>query len=200
MANDVFSRCSICGRRIGIFEERFFVNIPEAPKGKTLWVCKECKQLKGKLFFLPDGSMKLKNPDGTISDTATNVTKSREVKEKINWKKVDWFKICFCLITSLLIFIVVDDVMFWKILGAILFFGVGWILSSILDFWFGKIQNKKIATIVKIVLCILLFVFAITRDYGRDTYTPSNEMCSWCEKQPATYGSSYCDSCYDKLF
>lgn len=66
MLRDVFSKCSICGRRIGLFEERYYVKDPKAPKDLVFWACKDCRELKGVLIFPGDGSIKYKHPDGTI--------------------------------------------------------------------------------------------------------------------------------------
>ena len=76
----IYSRCSICGREISPFEKRLYFNVPEAPKNNRLWMCTECSKIKGKAIFPPDGSLKIKKPDGTIIDTATSSVNEVDVK------------------------------------------------------------------------------------------------------------------------
>lgn len=76
----IFSKCSICGREISPFEKRFYFKVPEAPKNNRLWVCKDCIKIKGKAIFLPDGSMKIQQPDGTLMDTATSNVNKEDVE------------------------------------------------------------------------------------------------------------------------
>ena len=73
----ILGKCSICGRNIGVFEQNLYFNCPGAPRGKdVLHICKECSTIKGKAVFFPDGSMKIKRPDGSYMDTATTGKKS----------------------------------------------------------------------------------------------------------------------------
>ncbi len=154
MLRDVFSKCSICGRRIRLFEERYYIKDPKVPKDLTFWACKECRELKGVLIFPSDGSIKYKHPDGTISDTATSSYEKRKTP-KFSWR-IDWFRLLFSLSTAIIGFFIMNNKIGGKIGGAVLFMVMGWITACILDFLIKHIRSKSITVVLKIILCILI--------------------------------------------
>lgn len=83
-----------------------------------------------------------------------------------------WFKVIFSLSSAILGFIIMNNEIGGKIGGAILFFVIGLFASIGLNKLFDKIPNSIISNILKLILCILLLIFAFTRTYGtyKDPY------------------------------
>lgn len=84
--------------------------------------------------------------------------------------KNNWFKIAFASCSAFLIFWLVDDVMFWKILGAAFGFIAGWLVAKLFNKILSPIKSTAFSNTIKIILCILVVIFAFTQDYGRRTY------------------------------
>lgn len=101
--------------------------------------------------------------------------KMKKIKENFknffNLKK-SWFKIVFSLSSAILGFIIMNNEIGGKIGGAILLFVIGLFASIGLNKLFDKIPNSIISNILKLILCILLLIFAFTRTYGtyKDPY------------------------------
>lgn len=123
------------------------------------------------------------------------------------WDKIkkfftkSWFKVVFSFCAAVLGFVIMDNAIAGKIAGAVLFFALGFGIASLLKSLLSSIKIKPLVIIIEIILCALLLVFAVTREYGTpNTYEDNSKLCSWCETRYAKPGSSYCNSCYDKLF
>ena len=59
-----------------------------------------------------------------------------------------------------------DEGIFGKVMGAILFFAMGLLLARLLEKMLSNVTIKSMVVIIKIILCCLLLWFAVTREYG----------------------------------
>ena len=98
--------------------------------------------------------------DGKCSNTSINH----------NTTNINWFKYAFPMSVAFLIFWIVDDLVFWKILGAVIAFGFGFIVSKWLGKTFDKTKHKTALTAIKIFLCIFPILLAIVIGYGSKSY------------------------------
>ena len=108
------------------------------------------------------------------------------LKKILSFLKKYWFLILFPLCGSVLGFIIDNDKIGGKLIVAVLFAAVAlliaWILFSILSALQERLNSKSgniIITLTELILCVLLFVFAITRTYGKyhnplDKYKSNN--------------------------
>lgn len=87
------------------------------------------------------------------------------IKSSFSFLKKHWFKNLFSLCAAVLGFFIMNNKIGGKIIGAILFFAIGWGIAWVLDFWIKKIKSKTIIIILEILLCVLLGFFAITREF-----------------------------------
>ena len=88
--------------------------------------------------------------------------------------KKHWFKVIFSLCSAVLGFIIMNNKIGGKIMGAILFFTLGWIISLFVTSLLKKISSKTLVIILQIILCLLLGAFAITREYV-NYHTPTKK-------------------------
>lgn len=77
-----------------------------------------------------------------------------------------FFKFTFSLCAAILGFIALENGIGGKIFGSIIMFALGWGIAWILEIFTKKIKIKTIRIIVEIILCLLLGIFAVTREYG----------------------------------
>ena len=110
-----------------------------------------------------------------------NAEKSNPSKPKEDYKQNSklqptWFIFICPLLFGVLGFIIMDEKIIGKILGALLFIGIGiviafvtYILIRLLSTSISKKEKTRdiIETILCIVICILIALFAVTREYGK---------------------------------
>ena len=87
------------------------------------------------------------------------------LKAIANFFSKHWFKIIFSLCAAILGFIIMNNKIGGKIMGAILFFAMGLGFAWILNSWIKMIKNKTVIIILEVVLCVLLGIFTVTREY-----------------------------------
>ena len=114
----------------------------------------------------------------------------------LHWDKIKKFlsnhrfQIAFSLCAAILGFFIMNNQIGGKILGAALFFGIGWLVASVLMAGIKKINNKALAILLEVILVLLMIFFAITRSYVRYHRT---------EKYYDRYGNvHYTDDARDK--
>lgn len=81
-------------------------------------------------------------------------------------KPSKFFKSTFSLCAAILGFIALESGIVGKIFGSIIMFVSGWGIAWFLEIFTEKINNKTIRIIIEILLCLLLGIFAVTREYG----------------------------------
>lgn len=85
--------------------------------------------------------------------------------------KVHWFHIAFSIMSGVLGFIIVDLEIGWKIAIGIVFLIVGWFVAMFLNYIIRRfVKNNTIIIIICIIICVLMGVFAVTREYGEYIY------------------------------
>ncbi|MBR2405456.1 MAG: hypothetical protein IKB04_00190 [Clostridia bacterium] len=123
-----------------------------------------------------------------------------DVSTVINDNSDSWFKYVFPSCLAFLFFWIAPDIIFWKLLGAAMTFGLGFLISSWLEKKFSATKAQSTSKAIKVILCVLPILIAMIIGFGHSSFRDDRKMCDWCEKRPVTHNSRFCDQCYDKLF
>ena len=84
--------------------------------------------------------------------------------------KNNWFKVSFASCSAFFFFWIIDEATFWKLLGAAMGFGFGWLVSKLWEKLLNIIKKTTVVNVIKIILCVLLILLAFIVGYGRRTY------------------------------
>ena len=119
----------------------------------------------------------------------------------------NWFKFVFSLFTAVLGFTIANNETAGKIASAVIFFLMGWLVSWILQIILRNIKIKTVVIVIEIILCVLVAVFAFSRDFvdyhATDYRDHSPKVkCAMCGKkvrQKQMIGK-WCEDCNEDAF